>query len=289
MHPKEAFGLYLEIERNLSPHSIRAYRQDLDLFHEFLADQPLSEVDYRTLRRFLGFLKQQGYERSTIARRMATLRTYFRFLARERMVSANPTVGLQSPKLARKLPSFLDWDELLRLLEAPDESPLGLRDRALLELLYATGMRVSEIAELELAQIDWDEGEIRVLGKGSKERMVLMSDEARQHLQRYLDDARPALRSVETARLFLNRHGKPLSARSIDRMLKRHALKAGITKAISPHTLRHTFATHLLEGGADLRVVQELLGHSSLSTTQIYTHVSQDRLRQIYQQAHPRP
>jgi tyrosine recombinase XerD len=289
MHPKEAFSLYLEIERNLSPHSIRAYRQDLEMFHAFLADQPLDKVDYRTLRRYLGHLKQEGYERSTIARRMATLRTYFRFLARERLVSGNPTVGLQSPKLTRKLPNFLDWEELQRLLSTPDESPLGLRDRALLELLYATGMRVSEIAELSIRQLNWEDAEIRVVGKGTKERMVLMSDPAMRHLHRYLDAARPLLKPVDTERLFLNRRGKPLTSRSIDRMLKLHARNAGITKPISPHTLRHTFATHLLEGGADLRVVQELLGHASLSTTQIYTHVSQDRLRQVYQQAHPRP
>lgn len=289
MHPKEAFSLYLEIERNLSPHSIRAYRQDLDQFHDFLADVPLSEVDYRLLRRYLGHLKQQGYERATIARRMASLRTYFRFLSRERMVRGNPTVGLQSPKLTRKLPNFLDWEELQRLLAAPAETPLGLRDRALLSLLYATGMRVSEIAELTIRQINWEEDEIRVLGKGSKERLVLMSTHAREQLRRYLDEARPALIPQSADWLFLNRNGKPLSARSIDRMLKRHARAAGITKEVSPHTLRHTFATHLLEGGADLRVVQELLGHSSLSTTQIYTHVSQDRLRKVYEQAHPRP
>ncbi len=289
MHPKEAFGLYLEIERNLSPHSLRAYRQDLEMFHVFLSDIPLEKVDYRLLRRFLGHLKQQGYERSTIARRMATLRTYFRFLARERLVPGNPTLGVQSPKLTRKLPSFLDWDELQRLLAIPDESPLGLRDRALLELLYATGMRVGEIAELDIRRLDWEEAEIRVLGKGNKERMVLMSDNAMRHLRRYLDEARPALRPRSTDRLFLNRGGTPLSPRSIHRMLTAHARKAGIAKAISPHTMRHTFATHLLEGGADLRVVQELLGHVSLSTTQIYTHVSQDRLKQVYQQAHPRP
>ncbi|MNR89055.1 Tyrosine recombinase XerD [compost metagenome] len=289
MHPKEVFSLYLEIERNLSPHSIRAYRQDLDMFHAFLADQPLDKVDYRTLRRFLGHLKQEGYERSTIARRMATLRTYFRFLARERMIAGNPTLGLQSPKLNRKLPNFLDWEELQRLLASPDESPRGLRDRALLELLYATGMRVSEIADLSLRQLNWEEAEIRVVGKGSKERMVLMSEEAMHHLRRYLDTGRPELRPEATDKLFLNRSGKPLTSRSIDRMLKAYARRAGIAKAISPHTLRHTFATHLLEGGADLRVVQELLGHASLSTTQIYTHVSQERLRQVYQQAHPRP
>jgi integrase/recombinase XerC len=259
------------------------------MFHAFLADQPLDKVDYRTLRRYLGHLKQEGYERSTIARRMATLRTYFRFLSRERMVTGNPTVGLKSPKLTRKLPNFLDWEELQLLLSTPDESPLGLRDRALLELLYATGMRVSEIAELSIRQLNWDEAEIRVVGKGTKERMVLMSEPAMRHLRRYLDAARPLLKPVATDRLFLNRRGQPLTSRSIDRMLKLHARNAGITKPISPHTLRHTFATHLLEGGADLRVVQELLGHASLSTTQIYTHVSQDRLRQVYQQAHPRP
>jgi tyrosine recombinase XerD len=289
MHPKEAFCLYLEVERNLSPHSIRAYRQDIDQFHDFLANVALDKVDYKTLRRYLGHLKQLGYERSTIARRMASLRTYFRFLARERMVQGNPTLGLQSPKQTRKLPDFLEWEELQRLLSAPDESPIGLRDRAILELLYATGMRVSEAAELTIRQLNWEEGEIRVIGKGNKERMVLMSTHAQDHLRRYLEEGRPALKPQSPERVFLNRNGKSLSVRSIERMLKRHARTAGLEKEISPHTLRHTFATHLLEGGADLRVVQELLGHASLSTTQIYTHVSQDRLRKVYEQAHPRP
>lgn len=289
MHPSEAFCLYLDIERNLSPHSLRAYRQDLDAFHAFLGEVSLQQVDYRLLRRYLGHMKQQGYERATIARRMASLRTYFRFLARERMVTGNPTVGLQSPKLTRKLPSFLDWEELQALLASPGPGPLGLRDRAVLELLYATGMRVSEIAGLETRQINWEETEIRVVGKGTKERLVLLSDEAIRHVRRYLEEARPLLEREPCPLLFLNRAGTPLTTRSVHRLLKGHARRAGLEKDVSPHTMRHTFATHLLEGGADLRVVQELLGHASLSTTQVYTHVSQDRLKTVYQQAHPRP
>ena len=286
---QENFFDYLSLERNLSPHSLRAYRQDLAQFEAFLGDRTLMHVDYLLLRRYLSHLTQEGYQRTTIARKLAALRAFFRFLTKENHVSSNPVKLLSSPKTARRLPKFLDPPELEALFATPElDHPLGLRDRALLEMLYSSGMRVSEIASLQLAQIDWDEGEVVILGKGNKERVVLLDPRSCQWGRRYEQEARPYLADSEIATLFVNREGTPLTPRSIQRMLRKQAQRAGIEKAVTPHMLRHTFATHLLEGGADLRVVQELLGHVSLSTTQIYTHVSQERLRDVYRQAHPR-
>lgn len=288
---RDDFIMHLAVERNLSAHSLKAYRQDLDQFHRFLCDIPLPAVDYLTIRRYLAELTAKGYQRTTMARKLATLRTYFRFLARERHVAANPLSLVSSPKSIRRLPKFLDWSELKSLLAAPDlETALGLRDRAILELLYATGMRVGEIVALGLSALDWQEREIIVFGKGSKERVVLMDEHSAEIVRRYVHEARPGLVGVhaEPGVLFVNRQGQGLNQRSVQRMIQKYVRQAGIDKRISPHTLRHTFATHLLEGGADLRVVQELLGHASLSTTQIYTHVSQERLREVYRQAHPR-
>lgn len=288
---RDDFIMHLAVERNLSAHSLKAYRQDLDQFHRFLGDVPLPAVDYLTIRRYLAELTEKGYERTSMARKLATLRTYFRFLAKERHVEANPLSLVSSPKSVRRLPKFLDWSELRGLLAAPDvETPLGLRDRAMLELLYATGMRVGEVVALSVASVDWQEREIVVFGKGSKERVVLMDEPSVALLERYVRQARPHLvgSHADDGHLFVNRQGRGLSQRSVQRMLRKYVAAAGIDQRISPHTLRHTFATHLLEGGADLRVVQELLGHASLSTTQIYTHVSQERLREVYRQAHPR-
>ncbi|HEY9898418.1 MAG TPA: tyrosine recombinase XerC [Pantanalinema sp.] len=288
---RDAFLLHLEVERNLSAHSLKAYRQDLDQFRRFVGDTSLEAIDYLTLRRYLGELSANGYQRATIARKLAALRTFFRYLARERVVGANPVASVASPKAARRLPKFLDREELVALFAAPDPgSPLGLRDRAILELLYATGMRVGEIVALKTDQIDWDEREIVVFGKGSKERLVLLDAHAAELVTAYLREARARLvgTRADGGILFVNRQGGALDQRSVQRMLQKYVAAAGIQKAVSPHTLRHTFATHLLEGGADLRVVQELLGHASLSTTQIYTHVSQERLREVYRHAHPR-
>ncbi|MBO9542561.1 site-specific tyrosine recombinase XerD [bacterium] len=288
---RDAFLLHLEVERNLSAHSLKAYRQDLDQFRRFVGEAPLESIDYLMLRRYLGELSENGYQRATIARKLAALRTFFRYLARERVVSTNPVASVASPKAARRLPKFLDREELEALFAAPEpESSLGMRDRAILELLYATGMRVGEIVALKTDQIDWDEREIVVFGKGSKERLVLLDVHAAELVGAYLREARPRLVGgrADDGILFVNRQGQALNQRSVQRMLQKYVRAAGIQKEVSPHTLRHTFATHLLEGGADLRVVQELLGHASLSTTQIYTHVSQERLREVYRHAHPR-
>lgn len=285
---RDAFLQHLEA-RGLSPHSQRAYRQDLDQFLRFLGDRPLPEVDYLLVRRYLGELAAAACQRTTVARKLASLRSFFRFLTREEVFKAHPLHGMTSPKLAKRLPRFLDAPELRALLEAPGEDgPLALRDRALLELLYATGMRVGEALSLSVDQIDWEEQEIWVLGKGSKERVVLLDEHAAQALLRYLEESRPLLaRGAETA-LFVNREGCALHQRSVQRMLRKYVEQAGLGTKVTPHTLRHTFATRLLEGGADLRVVQELLGHASLSSTQIYTHVSQEHLREVYRRHHPR-
>jgi tyrosine recombinase XerD len=289
MPSPDAFLTHLALERNLSAHTVRAYRQDLAHYLDFLAGSTPESADYLTIRRYLGELNRQGHARTTIARRLATLRAFYRYLVRERVLDRSPLMGVANPKGVRRLPSFLSDAEARRLLDAPDvDTPLGLRDRALLELLLATGMRVSEIVGLDAGRIAWDEGEIQVFGKGAKERIVLMDPETAGWLARYCQEARPGLTESPGGPLFVNRSGSPLGQRSIQRLLQRYAAVAGLERKVTPHTLRHSFATHLLEGGADLRVVQELLGHVSLSTTQIYTHVSRDHLRSVYRRAHPR-
>ena len=231
---------------------------------------------------------EQGFIKTSIARKLSAIRSFYRYLLREEIVSTNPIVT-SSPKLDKRLPSFLTTDEMERLLESPDLStPQGQRDRALLELLYASGLRVSELANLNLEQVDLDSGEIRVWGKGAKERVVLMGKPAVNALVAYLKQGRPQLVGAKKNRaLFLNRYGSRLIERRVQKILEKYAGMAGIGKKVHPHILRHTFATHLLDGGADLRVVQELLGHTSLASTQIYTHVSKSHARKVYLTAHP--
>lgn len=284
----EEFSLYLEMERNLSPHTIRAYTRDLAQFFEVVGELSATQIRFTHIRRYLAHLSQHEQKRTTIARKMATLRTYFRFLIRERLISSNPMVGIHSPKLGYRLPKYLEHDEIERLMATPGDGPIGLRDKALLELMYASGVRVSEASSLTLEQLSIQDGEIRILGKGNKERLGFLGTVACNSLNRYLEEGRPLLEKEPVPWVFLNRDGGELGVRSIRRLLNKYAKQAHITRAINPHILRHSFATHLLEQGADLRVVQELLGHTNLSTTQIYTHVSQERLRQVYLGAHPR-
>jgi len=281
---------YLQAERNVSPYTVRNYTTDLLDFLRFLGDRKvasLEAVDRHVLRDYLSQLMERGLVKASIARKLSAIRSFYRYLLREKMVSASPVAS--SPKLDRRLPSFLTREEVNRLLEAPDPStPQGRRDRALLELLYASGLRVSELARLSLEQVNLDTNEIRVWGKGAKERMVLMGQPAAQALADYLSQGRPRLLGERKSdALFLNRYGKRLIERRVQRLLEKYALIAGIGKRVHPHMLRHTFATHLLDGGADLRVVQELLGHASLASTQIYTHVSQSQARKVYLAAHP--
>jgi len=283
---------YLQVERNASPYTVRNYTTDLLGFFDFLRGQKLSslkEVDRHTLRDYLSYLMEQGFVKASIARKLSAIRSFYRYLLREEIIATSPLATTSSPKLDKRLPSFLTIDEMKRLLETPDSAtPQGQRDRAFLELLYASGLRVSELASLNLGQVDLDTREIRVWGKGAKERMVLMGEPAAGALTAYLKQGRPELLgSKKNTALFLNHDGGRLTERSVQSILQEYASIAGIGKKVHPHMLRHTFATHLLDGGADLRVVQELLGHASLSSTQIYTHVSKSQAKKVYLSAHP--
>ena len=283
---------YLEAERNVSPYTVRNYTTDLLDFFQFLKDKKidsLKEVDRHTLRDYLSHLMERGFVKASIARKLSAIRSFYRYLLREEIISTSPVATTSSPKLDKRLPSFLSIEEMNRLLEAPDLStPQGRRDRALLELLYASGLRVSELVSLNLEQVNLETREIRVWGKGSKERMVLIGEPAARALTDYLNQGRLELlgKKVSSA-LLLNRYGKRLIERRVQRILEKYANIINIGKRVYPHMLRHTFATHLLDGGADLRVVQELLGHASLSSTQIYTHVSKSQAKKVYLSAHP--
>ena len=283
---------YLEVERNASRYTVRNYTHDLLEFFSYLKSQKitsLNEVDKHVLRGYLSHLVKDGFAKVSIARRLSAIRSFYRYLLREKVVAASPVADTSSPKLDKRLPDFLTPEETVRLLEASDlDTPRGQRDRALMELLYASGLRVSELVNLDLEQINLNTNEIRVWGKGAKERVVLMGEPAAVALSAYLGRGRPQLLGKKKSRaLFINRDGGRLTERSVQRTLEKYTSIAGIKKRVHPHVLRHTFATHLLDGGADLRVVQELLGHASLSSTQIYTHVTQSRARKVYLSAHP--
>lgn len=248
-------------------------------------------LEAESLRAYIRSI-QDKYSRPTLARKISAIRTFCRYLRREQIIEDDPSKMVRGPKLGRRLPPCLDRDEVARLFMAADGSSIGMRDRAIMETLYATGMRVSELCGLRIADYNPETMEIRCFGKGSKERIVLLNQSANAWLRGYLEGQWYKLAGGKESGpddpLFVSREATPLSTRSVHRIVLKYALKAGINKVITPHTLRHTFATHLLEGGADLRVVQDLLGHSSISTTQIYTHVSLERLRRIYMQSHPR-
>ncbi|MFC1980773.1 tyrosine recombinase XerC [Chloroflexota bacterium] len=281
---------YLEAERNASAYTVRNYTNDLMNFFDFLKTKginSLKEVDRHTLRGYLSHLTEQKFAKTSIARKLSAIRSFYRFLLREEAISTSPAATTASPKLDRRLPSFLTIEEAKRLVEAPDLSkPEGQRDRALLELLYAAGLRISELVNLNLEQVNLNTNEIRVWGKGSKERVVLVGKPAASALSAYLGQGRPRLLGEKRSNaLFLNRYGVRLPPRRVQKILEKYA--KSIDKRIHPHMLRHTFATHLLDGGADLRVVQELLGHAQLSSTQIYTHVTRSQARKIYLSAHP--
>ncbi len=284
---------YLEVERNASPYTVRNYVHDLRHFLEFLSTEKvttLDEVDRYLLRRYIASLVGNGFEKTSVARKMSALRSFYRYLIREDLISSNPLATVSSPKLEQRLPSFLSGEEVVHLIEAPDTStPLGQRDRAMLEILYASGLRASEVVKLDVSNVNLEVREIRVWGKGSKERIVLIGKPAASALDLYIREGRAQLLGKSrTEALFLNRYGKRLSKRALQKTLARYATKAGLDKRVHPHLLRHSFATHLLDGGADLRVVQELLGHANLSSTQIYTHITQSQARKVYLAAHPR-
>ncbi len=287
----DAFLHHLAVTRNLSPHTVRAYGTDLGQYLDWTerADYDPTTITHRQLRLYLAELDRAGYARRTIARRLAAIRSFYAYLAAEGLLASDPAAVLQTPKLPRRLPKLVPSDMLAALLEAPDlETPVGIRDRAVLELLYATGARVSEISGLDSGDVDFAAGQIRVMGKGSKQRILPLHPEAIKRIRAYRDGARPTLlRHPETA-LFLSIRGNRLGTDAIRKMFKKYLTDVGAARDLSPHAVRHTFATHLLEAGADLRSVQELLGHVALSTTQIYTHVGRKRLQDVHRSSHPR-
>ncbi len=291
------FLRHLALEKNASAHTVKSYREDLTQALGFFRTRagghtpPANQVTTRLLRAYIAFLHEQGYARSTVARRLASMRSWCRFLCRQGTLATNPAAGLRGPRQDKKLPHFVQREEMIRLLEAPPvDRPLGLRDRAILETLYSAGLRVSELTQLNLPDVDLGEGVAVVRGKGRRERLALLGPPAVAALNAWLP-ARAVLlgaRAVVLTALFLNKNGTRLSSRSVGRLLEKYLAQAGLDPRTSPHTLRHSFATHLLDAGADIRSVQELLGHRSLGTTQIYTHVTTQRLRDSYHKAHPR-
>ena len=288
----QAFNAYLEIEKGYSPHTVRNYLSDLGQFHQFLQERDqvdISKVNKLTLRAFLGHLLSQGNKRSSVGRKLACIRSFFRFLQREGHLVKNPTALVASPKKDQKLPTFLPIDEVFQLLDTPDtRSVLGLRDKAILEVLYATGIRVSELVSLAVEDLNLELRVIKVKGKGKKERIAFLGSKAAMALREYLLRRSELMGDEVSGAVFLNRFGGPLTDRSVRNIVNKYVHKCALNRHISPHALRHTFATHLLDAGADLRMIQELLGHASLSTTQRYTHVSVDKLMEVYDKAHPR-
>jgi integrase/recombinase XerC len=286
-----AFEQYLGAERNASPHTIRAYVEDLRQFDRFLgeelgADARPIDVDHLMIRAFLAHLHRDGVKKISSGRKLAALRTFFRFLCREGVLSHNPASALLSPRIERRIPPHLDEDEVDRLLDIPGDGAAAVRARAFLELLYATGIRCAELVGLDLGEVDLDGRMVRVLGKGRKERIVPFGTRAAAAIREYLSVRATAQPTTDA--LFVNARGGRLTDRSIRSILAARVRQVALVRRISPHTLRHSFATHLLERGADLRAIQELLGHASLSTTQRYTHVNARHLIEVYKKAHPR-
>lgn len=289
----EPFTDFLAFDRGLADRTVAAYARDLSRFISFLAESGIagpSEVGPTEMREYMYRLNEEGLAATSIRRAQSALRTYFGYLLGEGVMEDDPTERMDSPKVGRRLPDTLSRDEVARLLESPDTAhALYWRDRAILEMLYGSGLRVSELTGLGLMDVDAEEGVVLVFGKGSKERLVPLGGAAGRALDRYLREVRPGLeRGKGRGRIFLNARGTPISRTSVWTLVKRAAERAGLGKTISPHTLRHSFATHLLEGGADLAAVQELLGHADISTTQIYTHVDREYLREIHRSFHPR-
>lgn len=284
----------LQIERGLALNSRQSYERDLNQYLAYVTDQGITtwqQVDRYQVIQFLQTLKDDGKSTATITRMISTLRRFHQYLRQENITDHDPMQHIDSPKKVQKLPSTLTLEEVERLIETPDTNQiLGLRDRAILEVMYATGLRVSELISLTLGDLHLSIGLLQTLGKGDKERIIPLGDYAIHWLERYLNEARPQLvkRQPNENHLFVNHHGKGLSRQGIWKNLKGIVREAGITKEVTPHTLRHSFATHLLENGADLRTVQELLGHADISTTQIYTHITKKRMTDVYKQHFPR-
>lgn len=280
----EKFIRYLEIEKNYSAHTILNYRLDLEDFNRFLGKTAIEKIDYLVLRKYLAVLKDKNLTSRTVNRRLSALRSFFRFLVREGLLKTNPILILSSPKQEKHLPSFLTEEEVAKLIEiVVSQDERGLRDRAILETFYSCGIRISELMGLNIKDIDFIAGIAKVAGKGRKERVVPIGERAISAIRQYLGK-----RKKQSDVLFLNKSGRRITTRGIRNIVRKYILRAGIKQGVSPHTLRHSFATHLLNRGADLRSVQELLGHVNLSTTQVYTHLTTERLKSVYDKAHPR-
>lgn len=296
----ELYAFFLKNEKNYSNYTIISYRSDLIQFFNYLKlyrilkDDKIEYVDRSVMRKYIVYLKKSDYSARSISRKISTVRSFFKFCLREGIIKVNPTINLITPKINKKLPYFLYLQEVNKLIEAPLKNTIfGIRDRAILELLYGTGIRVGELVNLNICNIDLYEKTIIVFGKGSKERILPLGNPSIRAIQEYLTSRNLFEKKIfvnknDLEALFLNRLGGRLTTRSIRRIIIKYMKMAGLNKKISPHVLRHSFATHLLEGGADLRSVQELLGHKSLSTTQIYTHITKERLKTIYKKSHPR-
>ncbi len=290
------FLIYLEVEKNFSKHTVRAYNSDILGFLIWLDTTPVEETNHEKLKDYLIFIQKFNYSKTTLSRKIAAIRTFYRYLYRERIIDSNPANSIHSPKRNKSLPKFLSNTEIEQILNnIKIDTPAGYRNRTILELLYATGMRVSELSNLNFGNLNLEENEITVLGKGSKERIVLVSTRAKEFLEKYINTVRSMipeekceLSESENSPVFINKTGYRLQTQSIRSALNDIVKKIELPKKVTPHVFRHSFATKLLENGADLRVVQELLGHASISNTQIYTHVSTERLKAVYDSTHPR-
>ena len=284
---------YLEYEKGYSKKTIISYEKDLELFNNFLKENKITNInyiDYNTIRKYLSFLHDNKYEASSISRKISTLRTFFKYNLKEKNIKNNPMTLISNPKKEKKLPKYLNYEEMERLLNSIDTSELeGIRDRLIIELLYSTGIRVSELVNIKIKDIKIKENQINILGKGNKERIVLFGEKAKEMIKIYLNAYKEFFKgNILNEYLLINKKGKQLSTNKIELIVKDVLRKSALKLNISPHTLRHTFATHMLDSGADLKSVQELLGHENLKTTAIYTHVSNERLKNVFIHSHPR-
>ena len=291
----EGFKSYLSVEKNFSEHTLSAYCSDIVSFLLWLNGTSCTDVDFNKLRDYLHFIQRFEYKKTTLARKTASIRTFYKYLFRERYVDSNPAISLSAPKRPKSLPKFLTTDEVEKILNnVKIDTPAGFRNRVILELLWATGMRVSELSNLNFGDLNIEENEIRVFGKGAKERIVLISDRAKQYLIQYINTARKLIAPGyntneinENTPVFINSTGFRLQNKTIRNAINTVVEQIELPKKVTPHVFRHSFATHLIENGADLRVVQELLGHAGISNTQIYTHISMKHLQDVYDSAHP--
>ena len=292
----EDFKSYIIAEKNFSSHTAKAYCSDILSFLVWMDEQSCEDVNFSRVREYLHFIQKFNYKKTTVARKIASLRTFYKYLYREHKVDSNPAMNLTNPKRPKSLPKFLTPDEVEQILNNTKiETPAGYRNRTILELLWATGMRISELSGLNFGDLNLEHNEIRVFGKGSKERIILVTDRAKNFLERYIESARalipkgfPVPDTSENSPVFINNTGYRLQTRTVRNVINEVVEKINLPKQVTPHVFRHSFATHLIENGADLRVVQELLGHASISNTQIYTHVSTQHLKDVYNEAHPR-